>query len=1058
MLKVFASNNFNILFEKLTEEYVKSTPSKVFSSFTLVTGTRFIADKLKRAIAQKQGICAGIEFQSQQVWQARTMGTARQSGVETLSMIWAIWLALSDKNFVAGYPRIRHFLEKSDSLAKFQLAKRITDTFSDYLRYRPEWMSAWLDGNDPVNQPDSDWQMDLWQRVNQLDKNIDKYLQKGVYEENLKNMPSPLHFFMPVNLSPAAIDALKTAANQYGKEITVYLFASIGSAGSSNTFIQKYGERTKEIINVFESGEQAVSVTFLENHNDRSTLLTEIQKALWSGSAENLPTTINSDDDSLRIVCTVSPTREIENAVDIIHHWVRNGIRAEDILVVAPDIQSLVPNIHSVVRALPIDKSISYRIMGEAAPEETIVSSAFLGLGKLLGGRCTIDDFEAWLELPAVSDAFGLNLNDLAILKDWLVSAGFMFGINERHLKYLGLNTDSAADATLARAIERLALGLVIDDNIELVGETLPVRKGKTFRFQTLEGRNNLFSSLLRIYDLLENLFNKIPQEEASPKDWNQFSHQLLEALFSKGNYQNDAIAIQALLVKVLMSFSALEKQPLLPFEVYWKALEFILRESSQGTMSNDGRVTFANMGTMRGLPYKVTIALGLDGDSNFPGEQTFHEFHLMGKTVSRIGDPDRQADSHTIFIDLLSSTDTAFILSFAGDRKKDRLSPSVVVEDLSSFANSNTGTSPAQWLQSLEACIGRASTSEENFLEDKNNKRYWITSNSTALAALKKHIEEPRSEPLLIDGGINLETEGVLTFKELMAFYKDPEIWAERKLGLKVVEEDIGESPDFLGDQSFLGQYNFFNQIFARLQSGWSKEDIARWIAASPVNGAKAIRLANHQTDLDLIAKGYELYHYIRKSHYEIPEETPSFMKPIKRSHFREFRVDSSDLYRLKNEDRFELFMICRSDSAIYRQRLLQCALAYTGCRTRLVVLCPRKVKAYHADTASELTSGIPMEDWKVVQYFLPDFPESVIKELIACYERALVDVTAMAGEDKSYLTGNSLPDRLWRGRDWDAALKDRKAWKAHIDSLMKAIDQGKVTSKVKTKRAKAK
>ena len=104
-------------------------------------------------------------------------------------------LALSDKNFVTGYPRIRHFLEKSDSLAKFQLAKRIADTFSDYLRYRPEWMSAWLDGNEPVNQPDSDWQMALWQRVNQLDKNIDKYLQKGVYEENHKNMPSPLHFF-----------------------------------------------------------------------------------------------------------------------------------------------------------------------------------------------------------------------------------------------------------------------------------------------------------------------------------------------------------------------------------------------------------------------------------------------------------------------------------------------------------------------------------------------------------------------------------------------------------------------------------------------------------------------------------------------------------------------------------------------------------------------------------------------------------------------------------------------------------------------------------------------
>lgn len=112
----------------------------------------------------------------------------------------------------------------------------------------------------------------------------------------LKICLHPFIFFMPVNLSLAAIDALKTAANQYGKEITVYLYSSIGSDGSSNTFIQEYGERTKEIINVFESGEQAVNVTFLENHNNCSSLLTEIQKALWSGSAENLPTTINLDD------------------------------------------------------------------------------------------------------------------------------------------------------------------------------------------------------------------------------------------------------------------------------------------------------------------------------------------------------------------------------------------------------------------------------------------------------------------------------------------------------------------------------------------------------------------------------------------------------------------------------------------------------------------------------------------------------------------------------------------------------------------------------------------
>ena len=96
MLQVFVSNRFDTLFAKLKESLSNHRFETPFQFPTLVTGTKYIADKLRRDIASEKGICAGIEFQSQQVWQARTMGTARQSGVETLSMIWAIWLAISE--------------------------------------------------------------------------------------------------------------------------------------------------------------------------------------------------------------------------------------------------------------------------------------------------------------------------------------------------------------------------------------------------------------------------------------------------------------------------------------------------------------------------------------------------------------------------------------------------------------------------------------------------------------------------------------------------------------------------------------------------------------------------------------------------------------------------------------------------------------------------------------------------------------------------------------------------------------------------------------------------
>ena len=91
MLQIFVSNRYNALFAKLKESLPNQSFETPFQFPTLVTGTKFIADKLKRDIASDQGICAGIEFQSQQVWQARTMGTARQTGTEALSLVWTIW-------------------------------------------------------------------------------------------------------------------------------------------------------------------------------------------------------------------------------------------------------------------------------------------------------------------------------------------------------------------------------------------------------------------------------------------------------------------------------------------------------------------------------------------------------------------------------------------------------------------------------------------------------------------------------------------------------------------------------------------------------------------------------------------------------------------------------------------------------------------------------------------------------------------------------------------------------------------------------------------------------
>ena len=1040
MLKVFVSNSYQALFKKFDEALSNTHNQKPFQYITLVSGTKFIADKLKRDISSQKGICSGIQFQSQQVWQARTMGTARQSGAEALSLVWAIWQILSDNRFVDQHSCLKHFICHSDSLGKFQLAQRIADTFSDYLRYRPEWMSAWLVGEDPVGLKDSIWQMSLWQKVNEIDPGLGTFLKTDTYEENLRRMPSPLHFFIPTSLQPTGIQALKDAANRYEKDITVYFFSPFGkNEGKQSSFIDKYATRAQEVINLFDPQ----TITYLTTGSDTAkTLLTNIQTALWDGTIDNLPSSFDPKDNSIRIVSTVSHTREVENAVDLIHYWTKQGVKADEILVVTPDIKSLTPTIHSVLGSLPNDKSISYRIIGEPSASATLVSSAFLELGKLLGGRCTIDEFADWLELPAVAQSFSLSLNDMAVIKDWLVTAGFMFGLNDEHLNRQSISTESTKDATLARAIERLALGLITDDTIELVGDTLPVRNGKSFKFQTVESQGILLTALFKIYALLNDLLSVMPKTEVNPRYWDQFAYKLLDVLFAKGKFKDEAVLIQTTLRNLLRSFASLDPQPVLPFNVYWKALESILTQPSQGT-GNDGRVTFANMGTMRGIPYKVIIALGLDADSGFPGEQSYHEFHLMGKVKPMPGDANKCMDSQSIFADMLSSAQDALILSFAGDRNKDRLSPSSVVEDLAAFANTKTGASPSQWMKSLESVIGRSRMSITNFSKEDSHNRYWMTGNDKALKALQSLLNDPRPEPHLIDGGIKTEPNGLLTFRELINFFKDPGIWAEKKLGLKVIEEDVGDAPEFLGEQDYLSKHLFFADNFRRLQKGWSKNEIERFISSDPTNGVKSLRLANRKDDLSEVLKAYEFYCTIKDLLYSDSLDVLQFTKPVKLHHFNTFQVDCSDFFKLKEmtEDKevYELFVLCRSDDAILRTRLLQCALGFVGQPVNALIVHPSNKKCSEIPLSLK---NINTDTWTASSCPCPDCAEEVMGMLIKTYEAALRDVTTLSTKDKSFL-GDSLPAKLWRGRDWSASVKKRNDWENCIKNMIKEADK---------------
>lgn len=138
---------------------------------------------------------------------------------------------------------------------------------------------------------------------------------------------------------------------------------------------------------------------------------------------------------SVRIASGPTLRREVEGLVDWVYALRAKGLKADDILVVTPDLQKLAPVVDAVVSALPVERRIEYVIAGRAIETASSAMQGFLALGRFLYGRASVDDFEALIAEPAIGGAWGLSGDDAQRLCGWLRAASYRAGLSAAHLE-----------------------------------------------------------------------------------------------------------------------------------------------------------------------------------------------------------------------------------------------------------------------------------------------------------------------------------------------------------------------------------------------------------------------------------------------------------------------------------------------------------------------------------------------------------------------------------------------------------------------------------------------
>ncbi len=590
----------------------------------------------------------------------------------------------------------------------------------------------------------------------------------------------------------------------------------------------------------------------------------------------------SDEDGSLIFMRAPTATRELEALADWLQDAFRRDptLRPDDVLVVTPDISSAAPLIDKVFGSLPAGRRIAWRFTGLRRLDTDPVIEALIGLVKLLNGRAGREDFEAWVSLPTVAERFGLSSDDLSVLSAWLYSSGYRFGLSDAHLVSLDPVTYAEVkETTLARAVERLTLGYMFAEGERRPWfDTAPIRGSEDEGWVSAADRPALLEALTEIAALLE-VFRLRAEGEAEPARWTAWLTDAAAAFFvpESGTVDFSQVRTTASAVREEIERSGKDGHcPTLSFELFMTALAERLEEQPGGGKPTNA-VTFSGMSQLRGLPFRIIAVIGLNADCAFPGVTRREEFDLLAAAPRR-GDRDSRVDNRNVFLDLLLSARSRFLVSYLCGTGTDAAEqqPSIVAQELRdwllSFARGRTERCRAEAV--LTKSVPLNPFSADNF---RAADRGWQSVDAEMLKAVREaeSCGYRAPEPVFADDGLDVFAGRTsVSFAEMKAFWKRTASWilrtAEIVLPAEASEMKLGMIPAAKGLPSWQRRHE---ALSAMLEGGTAASVREVWLA-DPRFGAKGIRDAYIEKDLGLADEIAQLAAEKRAELTPLPDE----------------------------------------------------------------------------------------------------------------------------------------------------------------------------------------
>ena len=722
MLRIFSSNRL----ENLLDEFVRRTATPV-SGNPLVPET-VIAERgvdrwLWQELARQQQIAANLDVHPPAgfIWQTlRTLlpEAPRQSPYERGALVWRLMALLDPAQLTDPvFAPVRGYLvgvagTGADGRKRYQLARRLSDLFEQYLVYRHDMVLAWERGEALGVSYDEAWQAQLWRRIvaaageGHRARLLDRFFAAARDEQlDAAKLPARVSVFAVPALPPAYLavlaalgrlvevhvyslnpcadfwgDAIRPreqadAFARHGEAVAMQLLAAMGPGG--NPLLASGGARIQQyLLDLNEHDVRPAPDLFV--YPGDATLLARVQRDIFRNEAPG-PAKPEDVDSSIQVHGCYSLLREVEVLHDrLLDAFQKDGSLApSDILVLTPDVELAAPYIGAVFgTALGSSRDIPYTVTDVPRRSEHALSGAFRQLIALPQSRLTASEVLGLLETPAVARRFGrLGYADLAALRRWVGAAGIRWGLDGADREQQNLPGESAHSWEFG--LERLFLGLAMPEDDTLFAGRAP--------YAEVEGSDGVALGWLATF--VERLA-RARTALARPKPaqaWRRLVDSLLEEFFDAAETAEERV-IESI------SDAAAEFGEELSVAGYDEAIEpGVFRADFEERLAQPARhagwlrgaVTFARLTPARSLPFRIICLIGMNHD-RFPHHDAPATFDLIAAEPRR-GDRSRREDDRHLFLEILLSARDRLYISYTDRSLRDSSpqQPSVVVSEL---------------------------------------------------------------------------------------------------------------------------------------------------------------------------------------------------------------------------------------------------------------------------------------------------------------------------------------------------------------------------------------